>query len=156
MEEREYYIRTIGQANDIFTNRVLMDMEDRFLDDLSDGDYYKAFDTFLDCAAQRMSEYESEGDSGQQHADSRGKVNILISLVIGAAVAGIVILIMRSQMNTAKAQKHAVGYIKDGSYHQTEHLDLFLYSRVTKTPKPQNNGGSRSGGGSRGGRGGRF
>lgn len=162
MDEREYYIRTYGDAYDIFTDRVLMDIEDRFLDDLSGGDYYDAFDTFLEASADALygesvgssnvsSRYESDYEESYE-----SEPNIFLSLLIGAVVALIAILIMRSQMNTAMPQKHAVGYIRDNSYHLTEHHDMFLYSRVTKTPKPQNNGSSRSGGGSRGGRGGRF
>ena len=41
---------------------------------------------------------------------------ILISLGIGAVVGGIAILVMRSSMKTARPQRSAVSYIKEGTY----------------------------------------
>ena len=84
---------------------------------------------------------------------------VLVALAIGAAAGGITILVMRSQMNTAKAQHNAGNYLVNGSYQLKRHHDIFLYSRVTRTRKAENNGSSThrsSGGVSHGGRSGRF
>ena len=149
MDEREWYILTNGECNEVFTSRNLDRLEDAFLDDLSDGEYYDAFSGFLDEVASCM-------DSPEQTA-SGSDVNIGISILVGAIAAAVTVLIMRSQMKTAKPQTHAIGYIREDSYRITEQRDMFLYSRITKTPKPQSNGSSgRSSGGSRGGRGGSF
>lgn len=168
MSDREWYILTNGKAAQFFGDWELDRLEDAMLDDLSDGDYYDAFSGYLtameSCLDDGYAAFEPDYSDNYGDDTSDSGVNILVSLVIGAVVAGIAILIMRSGMNTAKPQSGAAEYIKAGSYRLTEQRDMFLYSRVTKIPKPQNNGssGSRSGGsrssggGSRGGRGGKF
>lgn len=152
MEEREWYILTNGKCDEVFSSRNLDRLEEAMLDDLSDGDYYRAFSAYLEEVSKCMR------NAGR--VDTESNIQWGISLIVGAVVAAVVVLIMLSQMKTAKPQSHAIGYIRDDTYRITEQRDMFLYSRITKTPKPQNNGssGHRSGGGggSRGGRGGRF
>jgi len=71
----------------------------------------------------------------------------ITSIVIGIIVAAVVLMIMRSGMNTKQKQHSAADYMESGSYRLRLHQDLFLYSQVTKTPRQQNNssGGSSSG-----------
>lgn len=180
MDTREWYMSTCGEAIYIFTDYGLDRLGEEVVPYLSSGSYFEAFDTWLYRLPQYCEEYRNGSpvdgyvqpdeyypEYGDEivYYEPEYEPNHLVSLLIGAVVALVVILIMRSQMNTAKQQKHAVGYMKDGSYHLRTCRDLYLYSRVTKTPKPQNNGGSRgggssvhrsSGGRSHGGRGGRF
>jgi len=66
-------------------------------------------------------------------------------------------------MNTKKPMHSAEDYLTEGTYRLTRSQDLFLYSNLTKTPRPQQNtSGSGSGthrsssGRSHGGRGGKF
>ncbi len=65
---------------------------------------------------------------------------------------------MKSKMNTARIQKEAKNYVKDGSFLLEGSHDRFLYERTTRTAKPKSNsssgGGSSSRGSSSGGRGG--
>lgn len=140
MEDRDWCILANGNVDGILDDQRL---GDALLDDLSAGDYYEAFDSYLgeihDCLQDGF---------GSSRRSSSG-VNILLSLVIGLAAAGISILVMRSGMNTARAQSGAAEYIKAGSYHLTQKQDMFLYSRVTKTRKAQNSSSSGSRGGSR-------
>lgn len=75
-------------------------------------------------------------------------IRFLVALLIGAAAGGIGLLIMRGQMNTARAQSGAQNYMTPGSYQLYRHQDLFLYSRTSRMRKPDPNSG---GGGSRGG-----
>lgn len=183
METREWYISTCGEANYIFTDYGLEQMGSTMLPYLSGGDYYGAFDIWLEdipryCDAYRQgspvdgyappdSYYPEGGDEivyyGQKEMSPVGR--FLIALLIGVVAALVAVLVMRSKMNTATYQKNAVNYIKKNSYYLGLHRDMYLYSRVTKTPKPQNNGGGSrggssvhrsSGGRSHGGRGGRF
>ena len=90
-------------------------------------------------------------------------MGLFASLIIGLIIAAMTVLVMRSKMNTAKMQKSAANYLKDGSFRLRQRSDMFLYSRVTRTARPKNTssgGGSSvhrsSGGISHGGRGGRF
>ena len=84
-------------------------------------------------------------------------LQLLVSLVIGAVVAGIVLSVMRSKMNTAKAQYGASNYLQEGSYHLNTQHDVYLYSNTTRVRRSQNSSsGGGSGGGSRGGSRGKF
>lgn len=181
MCSREWYMSTSGEARYIFTDYGLALLGDTAVPYLSDGNYYEAFDLWLDQIPNLCEAYQSGAPvdgyaqpddyhpvSGEEiiYAPQKSGPNHLISLVIGAVVALVVILILCSQMNTAKPQSHAVDYLKRDTYHLHTCRDLFLYSHVSKTPRSQNNSsGSRGGGSSvhrsssgrsHGGRGGRF
>ena len=152
MENREWYMSTCGEAIRIFSDNDLDDLGEEIVDDLSEGDYYEAFSRWLDELPGYVEDYR-EGDSLFRH--------LPLALVIGLVAAAITILIMRSSMNTAKLQKGAVDYMRDGSFHLRQRSDVFLYSRVSRVPRPKNNGGGSSvhrssGGVSHGGRGGKF
>ena len=151
------------------------------LPDLSYGEYFDAFTTWMDLIPEYVAaftqgqpidgmvypdEYEPIGGDEIVYYDKDTKPNHFISLIIGAAVAGIALLVMRSGMNTAKQQANAADYVKNGSFRLNLQRDMFLYRQVSKTPKAQSQG-TRSGGGgssvhrssggvSHGGRGGRF
>lgn len=145
MAEREWTVRTFGAAADAVSDSDIDDIMNEILDDLSDGNYYRAFSGFLDGVESEYKAYSNRGFS-----------RFLIALVIGAAVAGIALLIMRKNMNTARAQHGARSYMVNGSYNLYQCQDFYLYSRTTRTRKQQNSHSGSGGGGSRGGRSGKF
>lgn len=188
MDTREWYITTCGEAIYIFTDYGLEQMGQAMIPWLAEGQYYNAFEIWLDSIPEYCEafldgapidgyvgadDYDPLGGDETVHYQPESKPNyfvrFLIALAIGAGAAGIALMIMRSNMNTAKPQANAADYIKAGSYQVNVHRDMFLYRQVTKTPKADNSsGGTRSGGGggssvhrssggtSHGGRGGRF
>ena len=174
---REWYMSTCGEARYIFTDYGLELLGDTILPYLSDGAYYEAFDLWLDqipnlCEAYRdgapvdgyvpPDAYFPESGDEVIYYEKETTPNHLISLLIGAVAALVAVLIMRSQMNTAKPQPHAVDYLRRDTYHLRTCRDLYLYSQVTKTRRSENNGSGgssvhrSSGGRSHGGRGGKF
>lgn len=181
MESREWYMSTRGEAIYIFTDYDLDALEQKILPWLSDGEYYRAFLAWLSELPPYVKAYRNgspmdgyvppdayDSPSGDEiyYYDDHVGIPVRpfpIGLIVGLVAAVITILVMRSQMNTAKLQKSAVNYLKDGSFHLRRRSDMFLYSRVSRRAKPKNNtsgGGSSvhrsSGGVSHGGRGGRF
>lgn len=148
--EREWYISTSGSAIQALSDHDLMAIEEEIIPYLSSGQFDDAFFHFQVILPDYLA---NKPDSD---------FSIVFSLLAGGIIAGIVILIMRSSMNTKRPQRSAANYETDGSYHLRQHQDLFLYSNVAKRPRPQNNssGGSSvhrsSSGRSHGGRGGRF
>ncbi len=144
MEERDWYVSTTGSARQKLRDRDI----DRCMEDclpyISDGDYYRGFSLWLSGLPGYLSrEPEQPG------------VNWWISLGVGLGIAGIALLAMWRSMNTRRRQSSAAAYISDGSFRLKGQMDLFLYSTVSKTPKPKSN--SPSGGGrSHGGGGGKF
>lgn len=175
MDTREWYISTCGEAIYALSDYSLDVLGEEMVYFLSDERYYMAFENFVNSLPKYMIAYQQGTPLNGYVPQGREEVvyyrktnyvaNFLIALVIGAVAALVTVLVMRSKMNTAKPQKNAGNYIKNNSYRLNVHRDMFLYSRVSKTPKPQNNGdgghgGSSvhrsSGGRSHGGRGGRF
>ena len=151
MEEREWYISTCGRAISLFPSSAIDDMGSAILPWLSSGEYYIAFSLWL----EDLAAYQHTNPSDSNEGSRTSSVNLPISALIGAVVAGIAVLIMRGTMNTARKQSGAGEYVRNGSYHLTLHQDIFLYSHVSKTPKPKNTSSS-SGGRSHGGGGGKF
>lgn len=145
MEDRDWAVTTNGQASRIISYSDIGNIMDASLPNLSGGNYYEAFSTYL-------SEVEQELQLGVTGLSTPAK--LLIALGSGLLIAGIVLLILRSKMKTAKAQHGAHSYINDSSYDLFRCHDIYLYSHTTKVRKQQNTGSS--GGGSRGGRSGKF
>lgn len=178
MGSRQWYISTCGEAIFALTDDILDILGEDLVYFLSSGDYYGGFECFVNSLPKYITLYrQGEGYTiltpppGQPsgyveddiyYSDNSNLKNPWISIGIGFVAALITILIMRSTMNTAKPQRAAVDYVKNGSYHLNIQRDIFLYSRTSRTRKQQNNssGGSSvhrsSGGVSHGGRGGRF
>lgn len=186
MEEREWYISTCGQAIYAFTDYGLDCIGEEIVPYLSGGDYYGAFCRWLEVLPEYFEAYLNQAPidnykPGYYEPEYRDDViyygpqrsvnhvqRFFIALLIGIIAALVTVLIMRSRMNTARPQRDAGEYMRRGSYHITAQRDLFLYSRVSKTPRPKDNGGHggghgggssvhhSSGGRSHGGRGGGF
>ena len=167
MEERDWWISTKGYGITVFTDYGIDKIGDIMVPDLSDGNYYNAFETFL----STTEEYIKSADSGKPYdVDNTYKTSadrtrlILISvgvgLGIGLVVALIVVLIFKSQLKSVKFEFAAREYEVKSSFNVTRSHDVFLYRNVTKRKKPENNGGSSthigSSGSSHGGGGGKF
>lgn len=155
MEERDWYICTTGKCRDIFTEYGIDKLGDEFVDQLSDGDYFSGFSLFL----EQIPHYCDAYSAGKPIDAGLGLSHVIICLLTGAAIGGITIAIMRSAMNSTKPQHSAVQYVDRDSFRMYGNFDMYLYSRVTKTPRQQNNSsGPHGGGGSRShsGGGGKF
>lgn len=164
MEERDWYISTKGNAIYALTDYGIQQVGESALPYLKSGDYYGAFDAFLAALPTYFSAY-SDGSPIDGYADTSGDyyhgdqedvvyyeqprhVSIWISIVIGAVIGGITVLIMRACMNTKRPQRSAGSYLNDSSYHLRTNRDLFLYSNVTKTRIQQESSSSGGGGSS--------
>ena len=167
MGSRQWYISTCGEAIYVLDDYALDHLEEDLVYFLSSGAYYDAFECFVNSLPQYFDSYR-QGYSGDMYIppyetyypeDSSSGKNPLIAVGVGLLAALITILVMRSTMNTAKKQREALNYQKEGSYHLHTQRDMFLYSRTSRTRKQQSSGsssGHRSSGSSHGGRGGRF
>jgi len=167
MAERDWYISTCGEAIRMFDDRDIDTLLDVALPWFSDGNYYEGFCEVLYSVEKMANErFDLETASAvpserkSSSADLSGRM-LLISVGIGAVVSAIVIVIMRSSMNTKRMQRSAADYLSPGSYHLRTRQDIFLYSNITKTPRQQNNGSGgsshmSSGGRSHGGGGRKF
>lgn len=79
--------------------------------------------------------------------------NIAIAVIIGLVVAFIATGAMKSKLKSVRLRANAREYIRHGSFKLIRERDLYLYSTITRVPRPKNTGGGGGGrsGGSRGG-----
>ncbi len=157
MGSRSWHISTLGVAAELLSDQDLMDLEDAVIPMFSSGLYYDGFQLFLQMLPRLL----------KPEAEASMAAFLLICAIPGAILAGIILALMASSMNTKKSQRSACDYTVHGSWHLRTHQDLFLYSNVTKRAKPKNTGktGTRgsgttthtsSSGRRHGGRGGKF
>lgn len=134
----------IGSNNPESNNNLTTDereyIRDDITSDLTNGNYYNAFTKFI-------------SDSTTTIANI-GKFpwtqKLGLSAAIGAIIAVIISLFLRKQLKSVEMKPNASDYIRDGSMNITKSNEYYLYSTVTKTPKPKNNSSDRSGGNSSG------
>ncbi len=179
MDTREWAISTCGDAIYAITDYGISELFSEMAWYLSDDDYYEAFDAYINALPYYFEAWEdgSPIDGWAGNYSGPGSVEIgtredvvyyekdppyLLAPVIGLVLAGIVVLIMRSAMNTKKPQHSAGDYLVRGT-DQMRHRDIYLYSQVRKVRRQQQSSGGggssvhrSSGGRSHGGGHGRF
>lgn len=164
MGERDWYISTSGDAIYALTDYSIQASAEEALSYFGEGDYYGGFNAWLDVlplyfdALRDGSPIDGYADYSEDyyHGDQEEVVyyeetsspNIFLSLIIGLAVASISLLVMRAGMNTKRPQGSAASYLVQDSYRLNTREDVFLYSNVTKQPRPQKVESHSSGGGS--------
>lgn len=160
MENRDWAISTKGYSIQVFTDSRQETMVDEMISDLSGGNYYDAFNTFINnCDYYYDVEYSSPG--GQNYTPFN-IVTIGICLLIGFLLALIPLIGMFAQLKPVHSATGAVNYEKDGSRQMTVTRDRFIRHHITKVPIPKNDdhGGSSthtsSSGSSHGGSSGHF
>lgn len=162
IQERDWYISTSGTAIEAFTDYGLEQIEDIIVPHFSSGDFYQGFYTFLNESRKYMQSY-AQGEPIDVPGRSFGSI-LLVSAFIGLVCACVSVGIMCGNMNTKRRQFDAGEYVKSGSFSLPVRQDIFLYSNVTKTRRPENNSSGKGGssvhtsssGRSHGGRGGKF
>ena len=177
MDSRDYYFLTNGAPTEKLAQAGgLSVLENKVVSHLSNGDYYAAFDIYLDTASAVVAKpLSAPGASNPAYNDDFVYIGfddipyepspaerwqrVGIFALIGAAAGFLTTFIMKRGMKTARAQKMAMNYVRPGSFHLTRQQDIYLYRTRTRVRVQSNNnsggGGGRSGG-SRGGGGGKF
>lgn len=165
MGERDWYISTTGYGITAITDAGLDYISDKFVSKLSDGEYNEAFMTY----AELCDEFFTQAKTGKPYdVGNMPKepfdivMSLIISLVIGLAVAFIATGIMKSKLKTVRYQAAAGNYVRANSMNVTTNSDLFLYTHIDRREKPRDtdSGGSSthtsSSGETHGGGGGKF
>jgi len=99
------------------------------------GDYYEDY-------GEQPSDYDysapEASDGGEKSFTAQDILTAaFISLLIGAVIALIICLIMKSFMKTANSKYTASDYIRKNSFNITRSRDIFIYSRITKKRRPK-------------------
>ncbi len=117
---------------------VISEFDYRYKDNLANHDYMAAIDDCIKAESAFLEKYNEE------HGFHLAK-KIIISLLIGFAVAGIAVLVMKSKLKSVGRQTAAASYVVPGSFNLVESRDLFLYANVSRTERASES--TRSGGG---------
>ena len=172
MQEREWFVLTTGYGIDVLTDAEIDDMAERFVPDLSNGDYETAFEKFAvycdsqinyargvtsDEAQENDGYYEDllEDEEAYYEEDiyyedihqGSSSPDLILSLIAGLVLAFVPVLIMKGQLKSVHMQSSAGGYEKRETRKITVSRDTFLYHTVNRVPRPKENT-NRSGGGS--------
>ena len=127
-------------------------MEEEFLDNFRDDDWYGGFSDYLEVCAEYLARAEAgdpvRGDySSAGGSDGSGiGTTILVCLGISAVIAMIVCLILRGKMKSVRKGTHAVAYVT-GSLNLTASRDQYTHTTETRT-KIEHESSDSGGGGS--------
>lgn len=165
MDTREYFILTSGSCIYSFTDAGLDYIEARIVPDMSDGDYKAAFLEFAelcdDFLVQAASGRPYDGSHMPKEPFNVG-LSLLIAIGVGLAAGGIGLLILFGNLKSVHQQHGAADYTVPNSFRLNTQRDIFLYRKVRREEKPDDDekrGSSTFTGGSgdtRGGSGGTF
>lgn len=161
--DRQWAVSTCGYGMQAFTDAGIDYMAERFLPDLSAGNYAKAFEIF----AELCEDYLEQAGMGAPYdegllpaAPFRLGKRLVICFGLGLLIALIAVGVMYSQLKSVHSQT-ASRYVSGEGLKLTASRDLFLYAHVDRRKREtSNSGGSTthrsSSGRSHGGRSGRF
>ena len=127
-------------------------MEEEFLDDFRDDDWYDGFSDYLEVCAEYLERAEAGDpvrgdDSSAGGSDGSGiGTTILVCLGISAVIAMIVCLILRGKMKSVRKGTHADAYVT-GSLNLTASRDQYTHTTETRT-KIEHESSDSGGGGS--------
>lgn len=165
MEERDWWISTVGYGITAFTDAGIEYIADRVVPELGSGDYAWAFTVFAELCDDFITQAKTDqpynvGNLPQEPFPA--VLMLMICLATGLVVALIATGIMKGKLKTVRMQSRADDYVTPGSMRLIHSRDLFLYAHVEKREKPKSNtgGGSTthvsSSGTTHGGGGGKF
>ena len=166
LEDRDWWMSTTGYGITAITDAGIEYISEKFLSDLSDGDYADAFTTY----AELCDDFFTQARSGQPYDTGHMPKqpfniarNLLIALIVGFVIALIATGVMKGKLKTVRFQSAASNYVKANSMNVTESRDMFLYSHVDRRAKPKDTDSSSgssthtsSSGSTHGGGGGKF
>lgn len=146
MTNRQWAVSTCGEGEYIIDDFALDEIEELCIPDLTAGDYYSAFNSYINITE----EYIIDDNTFPLFSI------LFFSVAAGFIIALIVVSVMKSKLKSVRKQLYAGVYTKENSFTVTQSRDIYLYSHVTRTAKPKNNSHSSSSGRSHGGRSGSF
>ena len=158
-DERDFWFSTSGRGIKLMNNTAGDKLENDVVRYLALNNPYEAYRAFI-LDWEQFLELDAKGRSYNVFYKWNA-VFVTAAWLISLAAGFIVVMIWKKGMNTALAKTHAAAYVIPGSLSFKVKKDNFLFSNVTKTAKPKDNGsggGSHrsSSGSSHGGRGGKY
>ena len=146
MSDREWAISTSGSAIYAFTDYGQEYLMDQMLPYLRDGDYFGAFDKYVDVADKFLTLYEqgTPYDVNNTKEPKNPLAGAFVSLLIGMVIAFAVVAFMAKDLHTVHMNASAAGYQSHSGIKMQVHHDTYVRTTTARTKLPENDG-SRSG-----------
>ena len=145
-DPRNYAVTQHGSGTTAFNDDGLDYLTTLFLPDMKEDKYFEACSAYAD-GAEELLQMAAAGQPFKYEAD-RGKIaaEVVFALIIAFVIA--FFAAKRSnkskaeEMNTAREQVDAHGYMRPGSFSLQMSQDVFLYSRMDRRKIEKQSGGS--------------
>lgn len=148
MDESKWWMTTSGFGITAITDAGIEYISERFLSNLSSGEYEEAFVAFADTCDEFITQAKT-GEPFDLNHMPKEPFNVgfsaVISIVIGFVIAFIITSVMKSKLKTVRRQSAASEYVDKNSLNIVYANEFFLHRDVSETRKEDND---RSGGGS--------
>ena len=141
MDPREYRILSNGYCGAAIDSADINAIGSAIVDDLTDGNYADAFDTFAEKCGYYL-------DGHLNGFPFNFGMNLMIALMVGLIAGLITAKSLKGQLKTVHQKNEAKNYIKSGSLNLHTRNDVFLYRDIRRTPKPRESTTRSSSGGS--------
>jgi uncharacterized membrane protein YgcG len=165
INDRKFATFSYGEKSEAaFTDSVLRSMEDEFLDNFADNDWYGGFADYVSACESSLSNADDSSDyySYDDYSDMPFSLKLQASLgvigtmfVIGAVIAACCVLVMFLRMKTTRRGTTAEAYVAAGSFELDDSYDNYTHTTTTRRKIERDNdsggsSGSESGGGGHG------
>ncbi len=139
MEDRDWAISTTGYGITAFTSSGQEYLVDQFKPYLSDGNYAKAFQIFV----EECDDFLTQAANGEPYGKGNmpyiplSWFHIVIALGVGLLIGGITVGVMAGSMKSVRKQAAARDYLREGSLNLTDSRDVFLYRTLDRRERPK-------------------
>lgn len=146
MQNHDWAISTCGYGVTALTDVGIDYIGKQMQDNLSDGNYAAAFDTYAKLCDEFITQARNGApfDKGSLPREPLSVVWIPISIAIGVVLSLIIVGTMKGKLKTVHSQAAANSYMKKDSLNITEKSDLFLYHTVTRSERKKESGSASS------------
>ena len=140
-KETYFYIYSEGKvASKAFSDEFFDDLGDDVISLMESDKCFEAMNKYADSCDEAI----TESQKVKYFSVTRLIIAAVIGLIIGASVTGS----NKAKLKTVRSKTEANYYVREGSMTVNDSRDIYLYSKVTRTEKPRNDGSSGSSGSS--------
>ncbi len=140
-KETYFYIYSEGKvASKAFSDEFFDDLGDDVISLMESDKCFEAMNKYADSCDEAI----TESQKVKYFSVTRLIIAAVIGLIIGASVTGS----NKAKLKSVRSKTEANYYVREGSMTVNDSRDIYLYSKVTRTEKPRNDGSSGSSGSS--------
>ncbi|MBQ7549840.1 MAG: TPM domain-containing protein [Clostridia bacterium] len=150
MEDNDIWISTTGYGITAFTDAGIDYIYRSVKDDLHNGNYMSAFNTYADMADDFITKARDGSPVDRKDIPKEAQWGKWLGISAVIAVIGSIIVssTLKASMKSVHSKPYASEYVREGSFRIDRQFDNFLYSTVTRVYDPPSESSSSGGGSS--------